>query len=197
MNQFLAKEIKNLKKLKSITLGFLFLVNCSIIGCFIYLFYQAYTSREIEEDFLTYIFPAVFYLQLVLALSFSPVIIIIYRRFKSIINQLTELNEEFVLHYQNYTRFIHRIFSTIPLYLISQKGLVVLMNFKTQLLPPNSINYIKIKRINMGRFRRCTVYLYQDQTLKSKIIYHNSSPLGVEYLKQNIHLINNNVRIED
>jgi len=197
MNGFIAKEINNLKKLRLVAVGFLVLVNCSIIGFFVYLFYQAFSSREIKENFFTYIFPTIFYLQLVLALSFLPVIIIIYRRFKSIIKELTELNEEFVLHYQNYTRFVHRFFSTIPLYLISQKGLVVFMNFKTQLLPPNSINFIKIKRVNIGRFKRCTIYLYQYQTLKSKIIYHTSDPKETEYLKQNIHLINNNVRIED
>lgn len=198
MNEFIAKEIKNLKKLRLTAIGFLLLVNFAIIGTFVYLFYQAYSSKDIQENFITYIFPTVFYLQLVLGLSFLPIVIIIYKRFRSIINELIGLNEEFVIHYQNYTRFIHRLFTGIPLYLFSQKGLLVFMNFKTQLIPPDTINFIKIKRVDIGRFRRCTVYLYQDKTLISKITYHKSHPSEVDFLKQNTHLLNNvYVQIED
>ncbi|GGG49212.1 hypothetical protein [Epilithonimonas arachidiradicis] len=198
MNEFISKEIKNLKKLRLTAIGFLVLVNFAIIGCFVYLFYEVYVSRDIQENFISYIFPTVFYLQLVLALGFGPPIIIIHRRFRSVINELADLNDEFVIHYQNYIRLIQRLMTVIPLYLFSQKGLLVFMNFKTQLIHPNTINFIKIKRVNFGRFRRCSIYLYQDKTLISKITYHKSHPAEAEFLKQNTHLINKNgVRIED
>jgi len=198
MNEFITREIKNLKKLKLIAFAFLVLVNCVILGCFVYLFYKAYTSRNIQENFIRYVFPTVLYLQLVLALGFAPLIVVIHRRFRSVMNELADLNDEFVIHYQNYIRFIQRLMTVIPLYLFSQKGLLVFMNFKTQLIPPSTINFIKIKRVNFGRFRRCSIYLYQDKTLISKITYHKSHPAEAEFLKQNTHLINNNdVRIED
>ncbi|UQB69540.1 hypothetical protein [Epilithonimonas zeae] len=198
MNEFINREIKNLKKLRLTAIGFLALINCVILGCFVYLFYQAYTSRDIQENFISYVFPTVLYLQLVLALCFVPLIVIIHRRFRSVMNELADLNDEFVIHYQNYIRFIQRLMTVIPLYLFSQKGLLVFMNFKTQLIPPNTINFIKIKRVNFGRFRKCSIYLYQDKTLISKITYHKSHPAEAEFLKQNTHLINKNgVRIED
>lgn len=197
MKDFKTKELKNLKKLRAIVIGFIVVVNFIIIGFFLYGFYEVYKFRNLKENFITYVFPTVASIQLVLALAFGPVILIIFRRFASVLREIEELNDDFTLHYQRYTDFIYRVFSTVPLYLISQKGLFIFRNLKTELLPPNSIKYVKIKNINMGRFRRSLIDIYQNDGSKSRITYYTTYPRAAEFFHDNIHLINDNVRVEN
>jgi len=197
MKDFKTKELENLKKLRAISIGFLVVVNFIIIGFFLYGFYEVYKFRNLKENFITYVFPTVASIQLVLALAFGPVILIIFRRFASVLREIEELNDDFTFHYQRYTDFIYRAFSTVPLYLISQKGLFIFRNFKTELLPPNSIKYVKIKNINMGRFRRSLIDIYQNDGSKSRITYYTTYPRAAEFFHDNIHLINDNVRVEN
>lgn len=197
MRDFKTKELKNLKKLRAISIGFLLVVNFAIIGFFLYGFYEVYKFRNLQENFITYVFPTVASIQLVLALVFGSLIIIIFRRFSRVLSEIEELNDDFTFHYQRYTEFIYRAFSTVPLYLISQKGLFIFRNLKTELLTPNSIKYVKIKNVNMGRFKRCYVDLYQNDGSKSRITYYTTYPRAAEFLHDNIHLINDNVRVEN
>ena len=197
MKDFKTKELQNLKKLRAIAIGFLVVVNFIIIGVFVYLFYDVYQSRNLTENFITYVFPTVASIQLVLALAFCPIILIIFRRFASVLREIEALNDDFTFHYQLYTDFIYRVFSTVPLFLISQKGLFIFRNFKTEFLPPNSIKYIKIKNANMGRFRRCYIDLYKNDGSKSRITYYTTYPRAAEFFHDNIHLINDNVRVEN
>lgn len=197
MKDFKTKELENLKKLRAISIGFLVVVNFIIIGFFLYGFYEVYKFRNLKENFITYVFPTVASIQLVLALVLGPLIIIIFRRFSSVLNEIEDLNDDFTFHYQRYTEFIYRAFSTVPLYLISQKGLFIFRNLKTEFLPPNSIKYIKIKNINMGRFKRSLIDIYQSDGSKSRITYYTTYPRAAEFFHDNIHLINDNVRIEN
>ncbi|MBO6200590.1 MAG: hypothetical protein J6N74_03090 [Chryseobacterium sp.] len=197
MKDFKTKELENLKKLRAIGIGFIAVVNFIIIGFFLYGFYEVYKFRNLKENFFTYVFPTVASIQLVLALAFGPVILIIFRRFASVLREIEELNDDFTFHYQRYTDFIYRVFSTVPLYLISQKGLFIFRNFKTEFLPPNSIKYVKIKNINMGRFRRSLIDIYQNDGSKSRITYYTTYPRAAEFFHDNIHLINDNVRVEN
>lgn len=197
MKDFKTKELENLKKLRAIGIGFILVVNFIIIGCFLYGFYEVYKFRNLKENFITYVFPTVASIQFVLALAFGPVILIIFRRFASVLREIEELNDDFTLHYQRYTDFIYRVFSTVPLYLISQKGLFIFRNLKTELLPPNSIKYVKIKNINMGRFKRSLIDIYQNDGSKSRITYYTTYPRAAEFFHDNIHLINDNVRVEN
>lgn len=197
MQDFKTKEISNLKKLRAISIGFLLLINFSIVGFFVYGFYDVYSSRNLMGNFVTYIFPTVASLQLVLAFAFGPLIFIISKRFSSILKEIEDLNNEFTIHYQRYTNFIYKFFSVVPLYLISQKGLFIFRNFKTELLPPNSIKYVKIKNVNMGRFRRSFIDIYQNDGSKSIITYYKTYPREAEFFHDNIHLINDNARVEN
>lgn len=197
MKDFKTKELKNLKKLRAICIGFIVVVNFIIIGFFLYGFYEVYKFRNLKENFITYVFPTVATIQLVLALAFGPVILIIFIRFASVLREIEELNDDFTFNYQRYTEFIYRFFSTVPFYLISQKGLFIFRNLKTELLPPNSIKYIKIKNINMGRFRRSLIDIYQNDGSKSRITYYTTYPRAAEFFHDNIHLINDNVRVEN
>lgn len=197
MKDFKIKELYNLRKLRAIAIGFLTLVNFVIIGLFIYIFYDVYQSRNLTQNFITYVFPTVASIQFVLALIFVPLIIIIFRRFSSVVREIEDLNNIFTSHFQRYTQFIYRFFSTVPLYLISQKGLFIFRNFKTELLPPNSIKFVKIMNVNMGRFKRCYVDLYQKDGSKSRITYYTTYPRDAEFLHDNIYLINDNVQVEN
>lgn len=197
MQDFKKKELKDLKKLRAVAIGFLVLVNFIIIGLFIYNFYDVYRSRSLKENFITYVFPTVTSIQLVLAFAFGPLIIIIFRRSASFLREIEALNDDFTFHYQRYTQFIYRLFPTVPLYLISQKGLFIFRNFKTELIPPNSIEYVEIKNINMGRFRRSLIDIYLNDGSKSRIIYYTTYPRAAEFFHDNIHLINDNVRVEN
>lgn len=197
MKDFKTKELVKLKKLRAISIGFLLVVNFIIIGVFVYLFYSVYQSRKLTENFVNYIFPTVASIQLVLALAFGPLIIIIYRRFASVLKEIEDLNDAFTFHYQRYTEFVYRFFSTVPLYLISQKGLFIFRNFKTELIPPNSIKNVKIKNINMGRFRRSLIDMYLHDGSKSRITYYTTYPRAAEFFHDNIHLINDDVQIEN
>lgn len=197
MKDFKTKELENLKKLRAISIGFLVVVNFIIIGFFFYGFYEVYKFRNLKENFITYVFATVASIQLVLALVLGPLIIIIFRRFSSVLNEIKDLNDDFTFHYQRYTEFIYGLFSTVPLYLISQKGLFIFRNLKTELLPPNSIKYVKIKNINMGRFRRSLIDIYQNDGSKSRITYYTTYPRAAEFFHDNIHLINGNVQVEN
>lgn len=197
MKDFKTQELENLKKLRATAIGFLLAVNFMIIGVFVYLFYNVYQSRNLTENFITYVFPTVASIQLVLSLAFGPVILIIFRRFASVLREIEALNDDFTFHYQRYTEFIYGVFSTVPLFLISQKGLFIFRNFKTELLPPNSIEFVKIKNVNMGRFRRCYIDLYKIDGSKSRITYYTTYPRAAEFLHDNIYLINDHVRVED
>ncbi|KFC20433.1 hypothetical protein [Chryseobacterium sp. FH1] len=194
---FKIKEISNLKKMRAISIGFLLLVNFSIVGFFVYGFYDVYRSRNLTGNFITYIFPTVASLQLVLAFAFGPLILIISKRFSSVLTELEDLNDEFTIHYQRYTHFTYKFLSVVPMYLISQKGLFIFRNFKTELLPPNSIKYVKIKNVNTGRFRRSFIDIYQNDSSKSRITYYTTYPREAEFFHDNIHLINDNVRVEN
>lgn len=197
MQDFKIIEINNLKKLRAISIGFLMLVNFAIVGFFVYGFYDVYRSRNLTENFIAYVFPTLVSIQLVLAVGFGPLIFIIFSRFSSVLNEIEDLNDEFTIHYQRHTNFIYRFFSVVPLYLISHKGLFIFRNFKTELLPPNSIEYVKIKNVNMGRFRRSFIDIYQNDGAKSRITYYTTYPREVEFFHDNIHLINDNVRVEN
>ncbi|KFC19008.1 hypothetical protein [Epilithonimonas lactis] len=197
MQDFKKKELKDLKKLRAIAIGFLVLVNFIIIGFFIYNFYDVYRSRNLKENFITYVFPTVVSIQLVLAFVFAPLIIIIFRRSSSVLREIEALNDGFTFHYQRYRQFIYRLFPTVPLYLISQKGLFIFRNLKTELIPPNSIKYVEIKNINMGRFRRSLINIYLNDGSKSRITYYTTYPRAAEFFHDNIHLINDNVRVEN
>lgn len=197
MQNFKNKELKNLRKLRTISIGFLVVINFIIIAVFVYMFYDVYQSRNLTENFITYVFPTVASIQLVLAPAFGPLIIIIFRRFTSVLKEIEDLNKEFSIHYQRYTQFIYSVFCAVPLYLISQKGLFIFRNFKTELLPPNSIKYVKIKNINMGRFRRSLIDIYQNDGSKSRITYYTKYPKAAEFFHDNIQLINHNVRVEN
>lgn len=197
MQDFKIKEISNLKKLRAISIGFLMLVNFAIVGFFVYFFYDVYRSRDLKENFAAYVFPTVASIQLVLAVGFVPLILIILKRFSRVLKEIENLNDEFTIHYQRYTNFIYKVFSVIPLYLISQKGLLIFRNFKTELLLPNSIKHVKIKNIKMGRFRRSLIDIYQNDGSKSRITYYTTYPREAEFFHDNIHLINDNVRVEN
>ena len=197
MQNFKTTELKNLKKLRTISIGFLLLVNFAIVGFFVYFFYDVYRSRDLKENFAAYVFPTVASIQLVLAVGFVPLILIILKRFSRVLKEIENLNDEFTIHYQRYTNFIYKVFSVIPLYLISQKGLLIFRNFKTELLLPNSIKYIKIKNIKMGRFRRSLIDIYQNDGSKSRITYYTTYPREAEFFHDNIHLINDNVWVEN
>ena len=197
MQDFKIKEISNLKKLRAISIGFLMLVNFAIVGFFVYGFYDVYRSRNLTENFIAYIFPTLVSIQLVLAVGFGPLIFIISKRFSRVLKEIEDLNDEFTIHYQRYTNFIYKFFSVVPLYLISQKGLFIFRNFKTELLPPNAIKYVKIKNVNMGRFRRSFIDIYQNDGSKSRITYYTTYPREAEFFHDNIHLINDHVRVEN
>lgn len=197
MQDFKIKEISNLKKLRAISIGFLMLVNFAIVGFFVYGFYDVYRSRNLTENFIAYIFPTLVSIQLVLAVGFGPLIFIISKRFSRVLKEIEVLNDEFTIHYQRYTNFIYKFFSVVPLYLISQKGLFIFRNFKTELLPPNAIKYVKIKNVNMGRFRRSLIDIYQNDGSKSRITYYTTYPREAEFFHDNIHLINDNVWVEN
>ena len=197
IQDFKTKEISNLKKFRAISIGFVMLVNFAIVGFFVYGFYDVYRSRNLTENFISYAFPTVASIQLVLAIGFGPLIFIIFKRFSSVLNEIEDLNDEFTIHYQRYTNFIYKFFSVVPLYLISQKGLFIFRNFKTELLPSNAIKYVKIKNVNMGRFRRSFIDIYQNDGSKSRITYYKTYPREVEFFHDNIHLINDNVRVEN
>ena len=197
MQDFKIKEISNLKKLRAISIGFLMLVNFAIVGFFVYGFYDVYRSRNLTENFIAYIFPTLVSIQLVLAVGFGPLIFIISKSFSRVLKEIEDLNDEFTIHYQRYSNFIYKFFSVVPLYLISQKGLFIFRNFKTELLPPNAIKYVKIKNVNMGRFRRSFIDIYQNDGSKSRITYYTTYPREAEFFHDNIHLINDNVRVEN
>lgn len=197
LQDFKTNEIKSVKKLKVFFISFLLLINIMIVGFFVYMFYDVYKSRHLTGNFITYIFPTVAYIQLILALVFAPLILIIDRRLSSFYREISDLNSDFISHFQRYAHFINRIFVTVPLYLISQKGLLIFRNFKTDLLLPDSIKSVTIKNVKMGRFRRCTIHISQKDGSKSKIIYHTYFPKEAEFFKDNIHLINNDVWVEN
>ena len=197
IQDFKTKEISNLKKFRAISIGFLVIVNFAIVGFFVYGFNDVYRSRNLTENFIIYVFPTLVSIQLVLAIGFGPLIFIIFKRFSSVLKEIEDLNNEFTIHYQRYTNFIYKFFSVVPLYLISQKGLFIFRNFKTELLLPNAIKYVKIKNVNMGRFRRSFIDIYQNDSSKSRITYYTTYPREAEFFHDNIHLINDNVRVEN
>lgn len=196
--EFKTKEIKNLKKLRLITILFLALVNVGIIGFFLYMFYGAYSDRNVSESFISYISPTIFYLELILILTLGGVSLLVYNRFNLFIKELEDLDDDYFALYEQFANFSYRAFAHIPMYLISQKGLILIKNFKKVIIPADHISEIRIKNVNLGRFgSRCYVSFFNDNQRIDKITYHSTYPSEVEFLKQNIDALDINIRIQE
>ena len=115
--EFRTKEIKNLKKLRLIAILFLAFVNAGIIGFFLYMFYGAYSDKNVSESFISYISPTIFYLEFILILPLGGVSLLIYNRFNLFIKELEDLDDDYLLLYQQFTNNSYRVFAHIPLYL--------------------------------------------------------------------------------
>lgn len=196
--EFRTKEIKNLKKLRLIAILFLAFVNAGIIGFFLYMFYGAYSDKNVSESFISYISPTIFYLEFILILPLGGVSLLIYNRFNLFIKELEDLDDDYLLLYQQFTNNSYRVFAHIPLYLISQKGLILVKNFKKVIIPAQNISDIIIKNVSLGRFgRRCYVSFFDANRHIDKITYHTSYPPEVDFLKQNIEALDINIRIQE
>ncbi|WP_300673325.1 hypothetical protein [Soonwooa sp.] len=197
--EFRTKEIKNLKKLRLISILFLAFVNASIIGFFLYLFYDAYRDKNVSESFISYVSPTIFYLEFILIVPLGSVSLLIYNRFNLFIKELEDLDDDYLLLYQQFTNFSYRLFAHIPLYLISQKGLILVKNFKKIIIPAQSISVIKIyhSRIGGGGQSKCIVSIYHGNKNVDSITYYDAYPRSVDFLKENIDALDINIRIQE
>ncbi len=161
MNDFIKAEIKNLNKLKHVAVFFILCLNFGIIFWFLYAFYQSYKESNGTESFFDYSIKTICLLQLMLLIFFAPLLFFIYRRLFFTNKQLKDLNTDFAVLYKEYCQSTPRLFSEIPKYIISQKGLIIIGNFKDYILDENQYNKIVIKRIDAGRFgKKCFVKVY-------------------------------------
>jgi len=195
---FKIKEIKNLKKLRLITILFLALVNAGIIGFFLYMFYSVYRDKNVSESFFSYISPTIFYLEFVLILPLGGVSLLVNNRFNLFITELEDLDDDYFALYERFANYSFRAFAHIPLYLMSQKGLILIKNFKKIIIPAHLISEIRIKNVNLGRVgSRCYVSFFNGNQRIDKITYQSTHPPEVKFLKQNIDKLNINIRIQE
>ena len=199
MVDFRNKEIKGLKKLRFFAIMFLVVVNVAILSFFLIAFYSVYKERNLTENFALYVLQTIAGIQMVLSVFFLPLYIILFKRFSWAIKEIKDLNSEYIALYKNYTTSVDRPFPNIPEFIISQKGLVIIKNFKCIILTEQNLSRISIKRIRLGvRMRKCIVKFYDhDDLLTTTIVYYSLHPKKVEFLKNNIHLVHEYVIIED
>lgn len=196
MKHFINIEIQNLRTLRKIVLSILLLINFGLLGFFIYSMYDAYQDRNLPLGFLSYSLPTILYIQLALALLFAALIWIIHRRFRFILFEMNDLKEEYAMLYQDYCNSVPRMFSTLPQYLFSQKGLLVFNNLKRVTILPKSIESISIRRMDMGRFgKKCDVQILESNSRTTKMSFASIYPEEVEFLKQHIRLVNTRIAI--
>ncbi|TCD12090.1 hypothetical protein EZ449_03470 [Pedobacter frigidisoli] len=197
MEYFIKKEIAKLQKLRIMNVIFLLTVNFSIVGLFIYFFNEVYRQRNLKENFISYILPTISYIQLILSLVILPLFLIVYKRF-GVLGELKVLNKDFSLLYEDYTNSVDRLFTTLPQYLISQKGLFVFKNFRKVFFPLQSISKIIIKNVNLGRFgRKCHIRFYENDVYKTQTTYSSIYPQEADFLKKKIKIINPSVIFEE
>ena len=152
--------------------------------------------RKISENFLSYTAKTTISIQFLLIFIFIPLILIIYRRISFTKKQLKSLDKYFVSLYQEYCVCRQRLFSEIPKYIISQKGLIIIGNLNHRILNENEFNRIIVKRINLGRFgKKCKVEIYQDSHKITSIKYERMYPEEVNFLINNIRQIHHNIAI--
>ncbi len=200
MNQvdFLQKQFKGLWRLELGAFLFLFFVNIGIISFFLYLFYDVYKSREIRQNFILYVLPTIASLQFILLIFLGPIALIFHLRFRFLRKQLRELDSKYLTIYEGYTKIAIRKFAHIPNYLFSQKGLIVIGNFKKLILNENQFDELKIQRVNYGKYgKKCIVKVYKNQQLITNMVFSRHYPEEVEYLIENINSIYPFVKIND
>ncbi|OPB94580.1 hypothetical protein [Elizabethkingia ursingii] len=147
---FRQTEIKKLRQLRNTIYIALIILNCSILFFFIYNFYVAYNSRSITEShFLPYILPTVLSIQVVLLLAVGPLIYITYKRFRSFIGILRNLDKEYITLYQIYISKIARVWAGIPPYIFTKEGFIILRTFGNRIIPYQQIIGISTKTIQI------------------------------------------------
>ena len=198
MLYFKNTEIRNLIKLRIIALLVLAALNFLILGIFLTAFYSVYQERNLGVNFVSYVLPTIAGIQGVLLLFFAPLSIVIFNRFERAINEIFDLDDYYLALYKKYTLKITRPFSTIPDFLFSQKGLLVNTNTKVVVLTKSNFNTVKIRKVDLGRFgKKCYVYFYHNELLRTKIIYNSHNPDEVGFLKEHINLVNDAVLFEE
>jgi len=196
MENFKFNEIRNLKRLRLLSIAFLVILDVLIIGFLTYMSYRVFESRAMKDSFIASVFPTLMGVQVVLAAAFSPLMFIIAKRLGSAVCEIQDLDFDFTMLYQNYATTVGRFFPEVPQYLISQKGLFVFKNFKTHFFPPDSIDRIEIRRINLGRFgKKCHIRFYENNQFKTKITYESMHPKEADFLVDHIRRINRNITI--
>lgn len=200
MNQlegFRINEIKNLKKLRFSVYLFLVIINLGVITFFIYSFYSVYSERNIQENFIYYVGKTILEIQSILILPLGFLAIIIYRRFHRTINEINNLNEEYLKCYYDYVHCIKRFFTGIPPYLFTQKGLIIQNNLSQEIYPSNSIDRLKIKIVSRGHLPRNQIIIYQNNKKKTSLIFIGFETKRLEHIKTNVKKENPFVIIEE
>lgn len=196
MDTFIKSEIKNLKKLRRFVTIALCCLNFAILLFFIYNFYETYSAKNLNENFLSYSGKTLIQLEMWILLPLCFIFLILNRRINFVIAQLRDLNGFFSELYQEYCECKPRFFSEIPKYIISQKGLIINNNWRQRTLLENDYDRINIRRINLGRFgRKCIVQIFQNNNKVTSIKYERLYPEEVDFLIENIRSIKSDISI--
>ena len=193
MTPHIQKEIRNLKKLRAVAVGFIVLVILGVVGAFAYAFHTVYVGRAIAENFLLYAGPTLFSIAGMLLVATSPLFFIIYQKFRLATAELAHLTPHFAQVYEDYCAFVDRPFTAVPQYIISQKGLLLINNMGLKTLSGADYNQIKVRRANLGRAgKRCTVTFCQNSKkvavityLKHDTLYPGEVTFLLDYIRRN------------
>ncbi|CAM3687989.1 hypothetical protein ELOC111193_16680 [Elizabethkingia occulta] len=147
---FRQTEIKKLKQFRNTIYIALIGLDCGILFFFIYNFHIAYTNRNITKpSFIPYILSTVLSIQAILLLAIGPLIYITYKRFKTFIVILRNLDKEYIILYQLYISKIVRVWAGIPPYLFVKDGFTILRTFGNKTIPYQQIIRISTKTIKI------------------------------------------------
>ncbi|MCL1664577.1 hypothetical protein M2T78_09970 [Elizabethkingia ursingii] len=147
---FRQTEIKKLKQLKNTVYIALIVLNFGIIFFFIYNFHIVYTSRNTTKpSFIPYILPTVLSIQAILLLAIGPLIYITYKRFKTFMSILRNLDKEYMTLYQIYISKIARVWAGIPPYIFTKDGFIILRTFGNKIIPYQQIINTSSKTIKI------------------------------------------------
>ena len=195
LHQFIEKEIRNLKLLRLIGIGFLLSVDLLLVSSLGYLVFQNYQERAVAESFWDFAGLPLLSLSAVILLPLLSLIWLIIRRFDRTIRQLKDLNDFYAKLYQDYCRQMPRAFSGIPGYLFTQEGLVFNWNLGQKTLTKDDFDQIEVLNIRRGIRGVVKVSFYQGKNRKVRLYYYWSYHPAVDFLLAHISLIHPSVTI--
>ncbi len=200
LEEFRAREIKNLQTLKLVLIVVPTVINFAVMSFLFYLEYASYHRHtavfERSQSFFGYAGPLLIKIQILLLLLIIPAFFIIHNTFSITISAIERLDDKYLSLYKTYTESVMRFWSSIPQFIISQDGLVIIHLFKYMILPPNSISKIEIvaTHAKAGSYQ-CYVRFYQESKFTTAIMYYARKPRAIDFLTKHIFAINPNVKI--